>query len=303
MDAQYDKEQVIGFMEQLNLIILLLTASVGAYLFFSSRVRTAKDVIADLSPEEFESKSDIQEEEITDKKTLYKKELQKMGLFDKASIKSFELKVKLAPIAFILLGLSLRLFAGGTSVASLVFVVLIFFAIGVFYTSSMKKKYIDTYQYRINFYLPLIMERLVMAVQAGQDVLPAIGIIVDVEKSGKKLDPICELLSKVKRLTESGLSFEKSLHQVAESVDSGSLRHAFIHLALAYKDGGELILPLRELSDSTQIFYQETIEEEIAKMPVKATMPLLLTFAGLIICFLTSPIIQILDVMANAVPK
>ena len=35
------------------------------------------------------------------------------------------------------------------------------------------------------------------------------------------------------------------------------------------------------------------IEEEIAKLPVKAVLPLILTFAGLIVCFLTVPFVQV----------
>ena len=86
-------------------------------------------------------------------------------------------------------------------------------------------------------------------------------------------------------------------------VECSALRHAFIHLAMAYREGGELIMPLRELSDSTQLYFQESVEEDIAKMPAKATLPLLLTFAGLIICFVTVPLVQVLDMTSNAIPK
>jgi hypothetical protein len=54
-----------------------------------------------------------------------------------------------------------------------------------------------------------------------------------------------------------------------------------------------LVRPLKELSDATQTAYQEVVEEEIAKLPVKAVLPLILTFAGLIVCFLTVPFIQV----------
>jgi hypothetical protein len=107
------------------------------------------------------------------------------------------------------------------------------------------------------------------------------------------------LLAQVIKLCESGLSFEQSLREVADSVKSNALRHSFIHLAVAQKEGGELIYPLRELSDATQLYFQESIEEDIAKMPIKATMPLLLTFAGLIISFMTGPVVQILNVSVN----
>jgi len=64
-------------------------------------------------------------------------------------------------------------------------------------------------------------------------------------------------------------------------------------LGLAQAEGGELVRPLRELSDATQMYYQESVEEEIARLPAKAVMPLVVTFAGLIICFLTIPLVQV----------
>ena len=66
-----------------------------------------------------------------------------------------------------------------------------------------------------------------------------------------------------------------------------------MHLGLAYKQGGEVVRPLKELSDATQTHYQESVEEEIARLPVRAVLPLLLTFTGLIICFLTVPVVQV----------
>lgn len=164
----------------------------------------------------------------------------------------------------------------------------------------------------IEFYLPIIMERVVMAVQAGFDILGAIRVVMEYEqqrranaviKDEAAVDPVTELLGQVCRLAEAGRGLEESLNEIAEKVDCPSLRHAFIHLALAHKEGGELVMPLRELSDATQLYYQESIEEEIAKLPVKATMPLLLTFAGLIIFFLIPPLIQVMEMTSKALPK
>ena len=165
----------------------------------------------------------------------------------------------------------------------------------------------------IEFHLPLVMERLVMAVQAGLDIIPALQVLVGIpsesgvtdgccRRENTQLDPVSQLLQRVLRLSESGLSFEESLRQVAGGVGCRALQHAFIHLALAQRQGGELVGPLSELSDATQAHYQDRIEECIAQLPVKATWPLLCTFAGLVVCFITIPLIQVLKLLPAGNP-
>ena len=159
------------------------------------------------------------------------------------------------------------------------------------------------FQREIEFFLPVVMERLVMAVEAGLDVIPALGAVVEQANSSSANDPVTRLLGIVHRLTEQGCGLDQSLHVITNIVDCAALRHAFVHLGLAHREGGELVAPLRELSDSTQLFYQETIEEEIAKLPVKATAPLVCTFAGLILFFITSPVVQVMKIATEAMPK
>ena len=156
---------------------------------------------------------------------------------------------------------------------------------------------------KYDFYLPIVMERLVMAVQGGNDVYAAVNIIVELnKKNGGKLDPVTKLLDMVLKKNKSGISFEDSLELVANIVNLTSIRHAFLHLGIAQKEGGEIVVPMEELSDSTQEYYQQTVEKEISVMPVKATLPLLVAFIGLITFFLSVPLTQIMtmDTMSAA---
>ena len=141
---------------------------------------------------------------------------------------------------------------------------------------------------KLEFFLPLAMERVVMAVTSGLDIIPALS-----EAARKNSDPVSDVFRKIVSLSESGLRVEHAIHSVTNEVPSSSVKHALVHLGLAYKQGGEVVRPLKELSDATQQQYQETVEEEIAKLPVKAVVPLVLTFTGLIVCFLTVPVMQI----------
>lgn len=141
---------------------------------------------------------------------------------------------------------------------------------------------------RLEFYLPTAMERVVMAVGSGLDIIPALS-----EAARKGEDPVSNIFREIVSRAEGGLRVEYAIQIAAESALSTSVKHALMHLALAYKQGGEVIRPLKELSDATQTHYQESVEEEIARLPVRAVLPLLLTFTGLIICFLTVPVVQV----------
>lgn len=140
----------------------------------------------------------------------------------------------------------------------------------------------------LEFSLPMAMERVVMGVGAGLDVVPA---LTEAARRGK--DPVSTLFARVVSLSEGGLKVGDALRAVSQQSISVTIKHAFIHLGVAYEQGGELVRPLRELSDATQLAYQERVEEEISKLPVKAVLPLVVTFAGLIVCFVTVPLIQI----------
>jgi len=141
---------------------------------------------------------------------------------------------------------------------------------------------------KMEFYLPAVMERIVMAVSSGLDIVPALR-----EASRGGIDPVSGLLERIVKLSEAGTPVDAAFESVAMSASSVPVRHALTHLALAHRQGGEIVRPLKELSDATQTAYQESVEEMIAKLPVKAVLPLVLTFTGLIICFLTVPLMQV----------
>lgn len=141
---------------------------------------------------------------------------------------------------------------------------------------------------RIEFHLPNAMERVVMGVGAGLDVVPALH-----EASRGCADPVSAAFREVVSLSEAGMRVAEAMQVVSERSHSLSLRHALVHLGIAHAQGGEIVRPLKELSDATQANFQESVEEEIAKLPVKAVLPLVVTFAGLILCFVTVPLLQV----------
>lgn len=202
--------------------------------------------------------------------------------------------------------LGLRAAFGGLSLSGLIASGVAGLALGFIAGRVRERRMKNSFRRDLEFNLPVVMERLVMAVQAGHDVLSALQTISAAGQSGAekgKVDPVTRLLASVVRHTENGLRFETALAQVVAPFDMAALRHAFLHLGVAHEQGGELAGPLTELSDSTQLYFQESVEEQIAKLPVQATMPLVLTFGGLIICFVTSPLVHVIKTLGSSLPK
>jgi len=297
-----------------NIIFLLGLASAGGFMLVQSRIRTSKDVIYDLEDFNDEDGAAVYETSKRGKqgkrtRFALKDELSSIGLYKPEERIKFRLRQKLTPVITASLFLLYNLMFTSSGAVGAVVSTGLGLSVGYLYERYRFSGLKEQHKRNLEFFLPIVMERIVMAVQAGFDIIAAVRAVLDTEEmdsdSAKlmkrpKKDPVSELMDIAYQLTESGLTFERSLNDVAALVDSSPLRHAFIHLAMAHKEGGELVMPLRELSDSTQLYFQESVEEEIAKMPVKATLPLLFTFVGLILCFLTSPIIQVMELTASA---
>jgi Flp pilus assembly protein TadB len=279
-----------------NLSVCLFLIGFGGYGIWwadQSTLRQAEDVLEDL----FE-KPDTNRNSVETAADKPRKDQREAG---------FAYRLRLIAVAFSLI--AVRLFFGIPSPPGLFVVVIVSLAIGHLSAEAGIRRRAIAQRKQLEFFLPIVMERIVMAVQSGHDVLGAIKALLDMEKTGAASaasripDPVSQLLGSVYLLAENGIGVEQGLDDVARTVDCPAIRHAFLHLAQAHREGGELVMPLRELGDSTQLYYQESVEEEIAKLPVRATLPLLCTFAGLIALFLTAPLLQVIDITTKAMPK
>ena len=286
----------------LGLIILVVLAVVAAVMMLRGSRRSAEDVVRDLN--DLDSDDGEQSYLVKQARLQLSDPLTKAGLFSAEERRGFELRGRLFPVLGAAIGVVIVLLLAPGNTQMLVMLTLIGLFVGYVARQSRLKRCTERYANRLEFFLPVVMERLVMAVQSGLDILAALGAIIELESEAvgrdeRKFDPVTRLFMVVHRLAERGLTFGQALEEVAAGVECGAVRHCFIHLAVAHEEGGELVMPLKELSDSTQLYYQETVDEEIAKLPVKATVPLLFTFAGLILFFLTSPMVQISSLLSS----
>ena len=230
----------------------------------------------------------------------------KAGIYGIREKRLLATKLKTLPICCAVLSLSVQILLGSIQFPGILIYSGMGAALGYIISRYKLRALASEYKRSLEFNLPVVMERLVMAVQAGHHLLSALENIVSLERKqakGSQLDPVTTLLEIALRLTVAGMPFNKSTKIVSNLTDVSAVRHAFVHLGVAHEQGGDLISPLKELSEATQQYYQESIEEHIAKLPIKATMPLLCTFLGMIIMFITPQILRIMNLANQMVGK
>lgn len=132
----------------------------------------------------------------------------------------------------------------------------------------------------ILYYLPLVIEQVSIGVSSSLDVGPCITNIIQMANERDSHNPVTEMFIHVEKLMRSGLNLEGALGEVGEANGMPEVKHAFMFLAQCAKHGGEVSKQLQELADSVMVQRQVQVEAKITALPVKATGPLAMVFAG-----------------------
>ncbi len=152
--------------------------------------------------------------------------------------------------------------------------------IGFSWPMSWLQRQIRKREEDILYFLPLVIEQVSIGVSSALDVGPCISQIVSMADERDSHNPVTEMFVHVEKLMRSGLNLEDSLAEVAEANGMSEVKHAFMFLAQCARHGGEVSKQLQELADSVMVQRQVQIEGKITALPVKATGPLAMVFAG-----------------------
>jgi Flp pilus assembly protein TadB len=149
------------------------------------------------------------------------------------------------------------------------------------------------------YYLPLVIEQVSIGVSSALDVGPCITQIVSMAQERDSHNPVTEMFVHVEKLMRSGLNLEDSLSEVAEANGTTEVKHAFMFLAQCAKHGGEVSKQLQELADSVMVQRQVQIEAKITALPVKATGPLAMVFAGFFALLFSGLLVNLLGAFGS----
>ena len=146
---------------------------------------------------------------------------------------------------------------------------------------------------RILFQIPLFLEDIILLVEAGLGVLPAIEKVVSAPDG--KTNQVKTIFAMVYQLAAHGLPFGKALELIADQIDVKVLRHVLMHMDIANSEGGELIPSLRALSDHAHSEWRLAVEARVKKLENMVVFPVFFAVIGLMLLVAAVPMVPLLN--------
>lgn len=166
--------------------------------------------------------------------------------------------------------------------------------IGFIFPMSWLERQIRFREEDVMYFLPLVIEQVAIGVSSALDVGPCLSNIVTMAEERDSHNAVTEMLAHVDKLIRSGLSLEDALVEVGDANGTTEVKHAFMFLAQCSRHGGEVSKQLQELADSVMVQRQVQVEAKITALPVKATGPLAMVFAGFFALLFAGLVVRIM---------
>ena len=146
---------------------------------------------------------------------------------------------------------------------------------------------------QILFQLPLVMESLILLVESGLGILPAIEKIAKTNKEDH--NSVSKALAEVYRLSSGGLSLNNALEKVAARSEVRILKHILLHLDISGNEGGELIPSLQSLSEHAYTEWKVSVERRIKRLESMVVFPVFVSVLGLMLLSAAAPLAPLID--------
>ena len=147
---------------------------------------------------------------------------------------------------------------------------------------------------KVLFELPIFLESLVLLVEAGLGVLPALQRLVS-QKTESQPTYLQRLLELTYSLTAAGIPFSDALRSTGECCDIVVVRHTLLHLDISGTEGGELIPALRSLSDHAHSEWKLSVENRVRRLENLVVFPVFVAVLGLMCLAAAVPLVPVID--------
>lgn len=155
------------------------------------------------------------------------------------------------------------------------------------------------FEREVLFQVPLVLESLILLVESGLGILPAIEQAVRNSEEGRNPEPVKRVLRVVYELAASGLPLGQALERVGNEVSLGVLRHVLLHLDISGSEGGELVPSLRSLSDHAHTEWRLSVEQRVKRLENLVVFPVFASVIGLMLLTAAVPLVPMLKLKEN----
>jgi pilus assembly protein TadC len=145
---------------------------------------------------------------------------------------------------------------------------------------------------RILFGLPIFLESIILVVESGVGLLPALSRVVRSKQGTANV--VTEIFYIIYKLTSAGIPFGRALELVSEKLNNRTLQHVMLHLELSGVEGGELIPSLRSLSEHVHKEWQLSVEERVKRLENLVVFPVFVSVIGLVLLTAAVPLTSVL---------
>lgn len=152
------------------------------------------------------------------------------------------------------------------------------------------------FEREVLFQVPLVLESLILLVEAGLSMLPALERIVSREDHGGAINPVTRIMRLVYELAAHGIPLGSALEMVAEAANLKVLRHVLLHLDITGTEGGELVPALRSLSDHAHTEWRLSVEYRVKRLENLVVFPVFAAVIGLMFLTASVPLVPVLKV-------
>lgn len=208
-------------------------------------------------------------------RTIWRDRYFRAGFFASSQQKIFRTLRGVLPFALFVVGAGVgAFFSIQIAIASAVLGI----ALGLQLPLSYLNRVTERRNEEIMYYLPLVVDQIVIGVSGSLDISPCIASVIAMADERDTHNPVTELLKYAQQYMKSGVSIDDALSEVGTLSGHTELKHVFIALSQVAKHGGEITKQLQELAKAVSQQRETKVEARIKALELEATGPVGLVF-------------------------
>lgn len=145
------------------------------------------------------------------------------------------------------------------------------------------------------FQTPLVLESLILLVESGAGILPALGALSESYRQRRSSNPVLRFLDFVYQLSTRGIPFADALQQASKLTQVRVLRHVLLHLDVSGSEGGSVVPSLRSLAEHAHTEWRLSVEQRVKRLENMVVFPVFASVMGLLILTASVPMVPLLE--------